>query len=269
MVALAKPRMRMLQAALGPYDSEVQFVDLSAVAANPARIVPTWVEFGRRNPDRPLRGISEPLWPGRRPEEVVECQLHEGLLNVAIDPDQPLWLRCPHNVAELPEPVAQAALHSHPTVVDAGTYRGSTSYGGLHHVDSIFRSPLPPAPDCDPIRFGRSDLRLLRSHVGDFARAAGLSSDQCRALVSAVAEIAVYSIRRGGGPAELRTWLQPNAVVCQITDSRVLKDPLVGARAPVTREDENRGLWLANQISDLVQIRSTAQGSLTRVFAWR
>jgi len=84
-----------------------------------------------------------------------------------------------------------------------------------------------------------------------------------------VAEIAVYSIRRGGGSAELRTWLQPNAVVCQIADSRVLTDPLVGARAPVTREDENRGLWLANQISDLVQIRSTAQGSLARVFAWR
>ena len=43
----------------------------------------------------PVRGIGEPIWAGRRPEEILECQLHEALLNVAVDPKIPLWLICP------------------------------------------------------------------------------------------------------------------------------------------------------------------------------
>ncbi|HST82701.1 MAG TPA: sensor histidine kinase [Kineosporiaceae bacterium] len=269
MVALAEPRLRLIEAALGPHDGDVQFVDLGELGANPARIVPAWLDFIRRNADQPVRGISESQWPGRRPEEVVECQLHEGLLNVAIDPDLPLWLRCPYDVSRLPESIADAALDSHPTLVDADGHHGSTSYGGLHHVESIFRSELPPAPsDCDLLRFGKSDLTLVRDQVNGAAQRAGLSSDRCRALLSAVEEIAINSIRNGGGRAELRTWTRDDALVCQVNDRVELSDPLVGARRPVTRELEERGLWLANQVSDLVQVRSAQQGSTTRVFAW-
>jgi anti-sigma regulatory factor (Ser/Thr protein kinase) len=269
MVALAKPRLRLIEAALEPQDGDVQFVDLSELGANPARIVPAWLDFIQRNADQPVRGISESQWPGRRPEEVVECQLHEGLLNVAIDPDLPLWLRCPYDVGQLPASIAGAALDSHPTLVDADGHRGSTSYGGLHHVESIFQSDLPPAPsDCDLLRFGRSDLALVRDQVNGAARRAGLSSDRCRSLLSAVEEVAVTSIRNGGGQAELRTWTRDDALVCQVSDRAERSDLLAGSRRPTTGQQEERGLWLANQVSDLVQVRCTEQGSTTRVFAW-
>lgn len=274
MVALVKSRMQMLQAALEPHDGEVEFVDMGDVGANPARIVPAWLDFIQRNAGRPIRGISEPQWPGRRPEEVVECQLHDGLLNVAIDPDIPLWLRCPYDAAQLPAPIARAALDSHPALVEVSSnrrstsYRGSTSYGGLHHVDSIFRSELPPAPsNCVVIRFGESDLGVVREHATRMARGAGLGRERSRSLTHAISEVAASSVRFGG-IAELRTWTQPDALVCQVTDHGELGDPLLGGCTPATREEENHGLWLANQISDLVQIRSTSQGSTARVFAW-
>ena len=257
MVALRPSRLRLVEAALGPHDGDVQFVDLSELGANPARIVPAWLDFIGRNADRPVRGISEPQWPGRRPEEIVECQLHEGLLNVAIDPDLPLWLRCPYDVGRLPESIADAALDSHPTLVDADGHRGSTRYGGLHHVESIFRSELPPAPsDCALFRFGRSDLALMRDQVSGAARRAGLSTDRCRSLLGAVEEIAVNSLRNGGGHAELRIWTRDDALVCQISGRGEVSDPLVPGRLR------------ANQVSALVQVRSTRQGSTARVFAW-
>jgi anti-sigma regulatory factor (Ser/Thr protein kinase) len=269
MVALVKPRMQKLQAALGPYDGEVFFVDMGELGANPARIIPAWLDFIQRFAGRAVRGIGEPQWPGRRPEEVIECQLHEGLLNVAIDPDIPLWLRCPYDLAELPTPIARAALDSHPVLVETGSYRGSTSYGGLHHVESIFQAELEPAPaHAAMIPFRGADLTTLRTHVGDRAREAGLGGERSRSLTSAVAEIAANSLKHGGGSGELRTWRKPNALVCQITDCVELKDPLVGRRVPATGEEENRGLWLANQISDLIQVRSTSAGSTVRVFAW-
>jgi anti-sigma regulatory factor (Ser/Thr protein kinase) len=269
MVALAAPRLKMFRAALDIDVADVQFVDLTERGANPARILPAWLDFVRAQHGKPVRGIGEPQWPGRRAEEVVECQLHEGLLNVAVDPDTPLWLRCPYDAALLSEEITQAARCSHPALVELGRYRGSTSYGGLDHVDSIFRSELPPAPlDSVPLEFGAGELDAVRAAVTRCALSAGLDLGRTRTLIAAVAEIAANSVRHGGGRGQLRTWIQPGAVVCQVDDQGRLDDPLVGRRTPATAEEQNRGLWLATQSSDLVQIRSTAEGTAARVFAW-
>jgi hypothetical protein len=48
-----------------------------------------------------------PVWCGRRAVVVAECQLHDALLNLAVEPDTPLLLLCPHDVGALaPEVVA-------------------------------------------------------------------------------------------------------------------------------------------------------------------
>ena len=270
MVALVKPRLQMVQAALTVDADAVRFVDMAELGANPARIIPAWLDFVREHDGVPVRGIGEPQWAGRRPDEVIECQLHEALLNVAIDPDVPLWLRCPYDVTALAPEVAGGALRTHPAIVEVGSYRGSVSYGGLDHVDSIFRSDLSPAPVTSTrLRFGAADLTAVRAEVTRCAYGAGLDLDRTRALTSAVAEIAGNSVRHGGGGGELQTWVQPEATVCQVTDQGTLADPLVGRRTPSTEDEANRGLWLANQMIDLMQIRSTPLGSTTRVFAWR
>jgi anti-sigma regulatory factor (Ser/Thr protein kinase) len=274
MVALNRPRLQMFQAALkiSAQDlalGDVDFVDMAQLGANPARIIPAWLDFVQAHQGKPVRGIGEPQWPGRRPEEVVECQLHEGLLNVAIDPDTPLWLRCPYDAAALSPAISEAAMCSHPAVVRSGHYRGSTSYGGLDHVDSIFRSALPPAPaDSVVVEFGADDLSAVRAEVTRSGPAAGLDPERTRALADAVEQIATNSVRHGGGRGQLRTWTQPGAVVCQVSDPGRLEDPLVGRRTPPTLEEQGRGLWMAHQISDLVQIRCTVEGTSVRVFAW-
>ncbi len=104
MVAVTPQHTAWLQEALGDAAAqEVQFVDMMSLGQNPARIIPAWREFvdaesaGRG----PVRGIGEPIWPGRHAEELLECQLHEALLNVAIEPATPLWLICPYDAASL------------------------------------------------------------------------------------------------------------------------------------------------------------------------
>jgi hypothetical protein len=59
--------------------------DMSAVGANPARIIPEWQDFADRCTEagRTFRGIGEPIWDGRSAGELVECQRHEALLNFA------------------------------------------------------------------------------------------------------------------------------------------------------------------------------------------
>ena len=115
---------------------------------NPALIIPAWRDFTDRHSGtgRPVRGIGEPIWATRRPEEIVEAQLHEALLNMAVPPDVPLWLLCPYDTAALDEQVLAEAHRSHPVVVESDTYRGSTEYGGAVHVERTLRRPHSPTP---------------------------------------------------------------------------------------------------------------------------
>jgi anti-sigma regulatory factor (Ser/Thr protein kinase) len=45
----------------------------------------------------------------------------------------------------------------------------------------------------------------------------------------------------------------------------VIEDPLGGRRVPSPDAAGGMGLWLVNQLCDLVEVRSTAQGTTARV----
>ena len=50
-----------------------------------------------------------------------------------------------------------------------------------------------------------------------------------------------------------------------MADDGVIADPLVGRQTPSPERAGGRGLWLANQLCDLVQIRSGASGTVVRL----
>ena len=271
MVAVTAPRLDRLRAAVGSDAPGVQFVDMAELGANPARIIPAWRAFVDEHggSGRPVRGIGEPVWAGRRATEVVECHLHEALLNVAVEPDVPLWLLCPYDAETLAAPVLEEAARSHPSLREGEAYRGSTSYGGTHYVDTLFGEALPAPPlGTTAILFGREDIGQLRRLVREHAAAVGLRRDRAIDLVAAVTEVATNCIRYGGGGGTVRIWRQEDALVCEVTDPGHITDPLVGRRAPTTATEAGRGLWLANQLCDLVQVRSGPGGTTIRLHSW-
>src|SRR5204862_6614814 len=96
-VAEPAPRLAMLRDALGSDAGDVEFLDMAAIGLNPARIIGVWSTVVDRHlpAGRGLRGVGEPAWPGRRPMELIECQLHELLLNHRFGAG-PAWrLMCP------------------------------------------------------------------------------------------------------------------------------------------------------------------------------
>ena len=143
MVAVIRPHATWLQNSLGASSGKVKFVDMARLGHNPARIIPGWQQFlaAHAADGRPVRGIGEPIWSGRRPEELIECQLHEALLNVAVDPSTPFWLVCPYAVRGLDDAVIAEAYRSHPAVIQGDQYQGNMHYAGRSHVDWIFGSP--------------------------------------------------------------------------------------------------------------------------------
>ena len=97
------------------------------------------------------------------------------------------------------------------------------------------------------------------------ATGAGLPGWRVQNAVRAVHEVAANSVRHGGGRGVLRIWRTEEAFVCEVRDRGQITDPLAGRRRPTDQATSGRGLWLANHLTDLLQIRSGPEGSAVRL----
>ncbi len=270
MVAVIGSRIQAIRAALGDAADQVSFVDMSQLGHNPARIIPALRRYlDTHGGDRAaVRVVGEPIWLGRRATEITECQLHEGLLNLAIAPDTPLWLLCPYDVHALEQPIAAEAHRSHPAVVEHGHYKGSTEYTGAYYVQCLFAHDLPEPPACAELRtFSAADLGGVTNRVTGAAFRAGISVERASQLACAVREIACDATATSHGQGTLRLWIDADAMICEVRDRLRIDDPIIG-RIEATTSAGRKGLWRANQICDLIQVRSNAAGTTVRVHTW-
>jgi anti-sigma regulatory factor (Ser/Thr protein kinase) len=268
LVVVSAAKIDRLRAELDGDADKVHFADMAEVGINPARIIPAWREFvtDYLSDDRPVRGIGEPIWAGRSADELVECERHEALLNLAFA-DSPSWrLLCPYDTTSLDRAVIDEAHRNHPRIVDNGVERGSPTYRGLESVAAPFSDPLPDPPiPPDQLMFGGPSLASVRRFAARQATGAGLGPAQADDLVLAVNEVATNSLRYGGGEGTLRIWEANGSLICEISDQGHITEPLVGRVRPALRREGGRGLWLANQLCDLVQVRSFRDGGVVRL----
>ena len=272
LVVESSAKIEMLREALGRDANDVLFADMAQVGANPARIIPAWHDFVSRHaaPGRRVRGIGEPIWKGRTPDELVECQRHESLLNVAFGRGEPWWLLCPYDTENLDPAVIDEAKRSHEYVTERSSQQRSDVFRGLEASGAPFDIPLPePGTTVSQLAFTADDLVSLRSLVLRHARAARLKPARAADLVTAVNEIATNSVRHGGGGGSLRLWQEHSALVCEIRDKGHFDKPLADRERPSRELTAPRGLWLANQMCDLVQIRTLSDGTVVRLHMHR
>jgi anti-sigma regulatory factor (Ser/Thr protein kinase) len=266
LVIISASRIGALRAGLTD-TSGVAFADMAEVGANPARIIPAWREFLATQPDGQLvRGIGEPVWPGRSPAELVECQRHESLLNVAFAHSSAWRLLCPYDTTALDDLLIDEARRSHPVITERGASHASLSCRGLAEISAPFAVPLTDPPPGAPVfAFGRDDLRAVREFVSTHATQAGLGSVEVEDLVLAAHEMTINSVVHGGGRGQVRTWAEGDTVLCEVRDAGRIQHPLVGREAPQPDQLGGRGLWLANQLCDLVQVRTFGSGNVVRL----
>ncbi|HLZ95992.1 MAG TPA: sensor histidine kinase [Candidatus Dormibacteraeota bacterium] len=267
LVVESEEKVRLLRRELGEDASAVHFANMAQVGANPARIIPAWREFveGHDHEGRGLRGIGEPIWAGRSADELVECQRHESLLNVAFGGGRPWRLLCPYDTEALPAYVIDEARRSHAYVSERHVELPSPQFRGIDGSAAVPDTPLRPAPrEAVAITFGAEDLGNLRSFTGRYATGAGLDQTRTDDLVCAVNEIATNSVRHGGGGGTFLMWREDGNLVCEVRDRGRYDKPLAD-RERGHGTSTPRGLWLANQLCDLVQIRTYATGTVVRL----
>jgi len=267
-VVLNAEKISRLRDALGEDADRVLFADMAEVGSNPARIIAAWHDFVDEHGSggRPVRGIGEPIWAGRSDSELAECHRHESLLNLAFADTPSFRLLCPYDVSALDPAVVEEAARTHPFVSDVDSLRESGSYRGLEAISAPFADALSEPPEsAKSIAFDSDSLGEVRELVASRAAEAKLRPDRTDALVLAVNEIATNSIRHGGGSGVIRTWDDGSFLLFQVEDAGRIDAPLAGRRQPLLDQPSGRGLWLANQLCDLVQVRTFENGNVVRI----
>lgn len=265
LVALPEPRLGLLRDQVGD-EGDVRYLDIGQVGGNPGRMIPTILHpFLAEQEPNGSRILGEPIWPGRSASEYPAAVQHEALINLAFA-GHPVTIRCPYDITQLGKKAKLDAERTHPVLFHGKTGRPSTAYDDPAHVAVAATANLPPAPANALERdFGVGELGGVRRFVREQAKNAGLSQTRVDDLLIAVNEIAGNTLAYAGGFGILRTWQADGSLVCEIRDRGTMTDLLAGRQIPGPDALGGRGLLMANQLSDLVQLHPGPAGTTVRM----
>ncbi|MEA2469326.1 MAG: hypothetical protein QOE38_324 [Thermoleophilaceae bacterium] len=268
LVMVAADKIELLRAELGPDAARVLFIDMGEAGRNPGRIISAWHDFAAEHlaQGRTLRGVGEPIWAARSPDELTECQHHESLINLAFGDADGFRLVCPYDTEALPPDVIEEARRSHPLILEAGGHLVDCApYRGDDAIGNASDALPPPRVASEDMGFLQTSLVDVRGFVSRRASDAGLAPEKVGDLVLAVNEAATNSVRHAGGKGVVRMWRSDDAVVCEVRDRGRIDEPLVGRMRPASQRSGGHGLWMAHQLCDLVQLRTRRSGTVVRL----
>jgi anti-sigma regulatory factor (Ser/Thr protein kinase) len=245
-------------------NSAVSVVDMRQLGQNPARIIPALRAFADHHGGQRVRYLGESVWPNRTAPEQLAAARYESLVNLAFA-DAQVTMLCLYNAADLPESAIGLACSTHPTLLSNGRERDSMRYLGPAAFPGRLDESLPRPPvSADALAYGR-DLRPLRALVTAGAQRAGLDASRCMDLVIAASEVAANTLRHTAAGGVIRVWHADGEVLCQLEDAGYIRDPLAGYHRPSDGMTGGQGLWLVNQVCDLVEIRTGQSGTTIRL----
>lgn len=231
LVAIPQHRAELARPELADDSAHVTFLDMAELGRNPARVTSAFLAHAAKHGDRHVCCISEPIWPGRRAAEMAEATRHEALINLAFQ-DGRVTVLCFYDSTGLPESVLADAACTHPAIVRDRRQTASATYLAPPGLPPGSDLALPAPPVAAESLDYSDDLRMVRSFVASWAKRAGLP---------------------------------PARVPDQVADTGQIADPLAGRRRPSDGLLGGNGLWVVNQVCDLVQTRTGPAGTITRL----
>ena len=263
-VAVPGRHAAVLRELLGAESPLLRYGAMTETGRNPARLIPELYAFVAEHPGQRVRYIGESAWPGRTDAELCEAARHEALLNLAFATTS-VSIMCPYDIRALAADVVGRVQRTHPAILQGGRTQLATGYAGHGVVPAECDDPLPAPPAYAETLGYETSLRQARDLVASHGAALGMAADQIMNLVIAAGEITANTLRHTSAGGRLWVWHTGEEIICQVQDQGWITDPLAG-RQRHSPEDSGHGLWVVNQMCDLVEIRtSQAAGTIIRL----
>jgi anti-sigma regulatory factor (Ser/Thr protein kinase) len=260
-IAVPGHRAWLLEAELGGQSRHVSYGDMAELGRNPGRFIPNVHDFIHAHPGQRVRFVAELIWPGRSAAETCEAIRHEALINPALA-GTAATLLCPYDAAGLAPAVLAAARCTHPATLEGGRPQATSGYAGA--LPPEWDPPLPAPPGYAEALGYDADLAPIRRLVASHARQAGLPGERAASLVLAASELAANTLCHTAAGGLVYVWHTEQEILCQVQDQGWITDPLAGQlRRPA--DEPGHGLWLVNQVCDLVELRSGQAGTTVRL----
>lgn len=270
-VAAAVPtdNLALLRENLGGDAARVRLLDMTQAGRNPGRIIAGVLRaFADTHPERHVRIIGEPIWPSRTPTEYPACVQHEALINAAFA-GRDVTIVCPYDTARLaPEALADATV-THPLLWEPERQRFSEHYAPNDVIDRYNRPLDAPDHAASCTATTGPELSRVRRFIVDHAHRHGLARERVQDLELIVTEMVTNSLLHAGTPGIVHIWPDEDYVICQVSDTGRLNDPLAGRRPPASGQLGGLGLLLVNDLADLVRTHTSDTGTTIRVYLRR
>jgi anti-sigma regulatory factor (Ser/Thr protein kinase) len=262
-VAVPGRRAALLRERLGAESPLLRYGAMAETGRNPARLIPELYAFVEEHPGQRVRYVGESIWPGRSDAELCEATRHEALINLAFATSA-VSILCPYDARGLGASVVGGVQRTHPSILQAGLTQPATGYAeGV--VPAECEDPLPTPPANAQTLGYETSLRQVRDLVASHGAALGMAADRITNLVIAAGEITANTLRHTSAGGTFWIWHTGEELICQVRDQGWVTDPLAG-RQRHSPEDSGHGLWVVNQVCDLVEIRSSqAAGTVIRL----
>jgi anti-sigma regulatory factor (Ser/Thr protein kinase) len=253
LIALPAPWLEQFRERFGT-DPGLTYVDIRDAGRNPGRILP-WIfhSFAQRHPERKLRILGEPIWPGRSEAAYPACLHHEALVNLALS-DVDLTLMCTYDSSALSEKALSDSYYTHPLLLDGHSEPQPSPHYAEAELARHYFLPLPPPPaGSTRLAFGIDELHTVRELVAAQAESLGIAPERAANLQLAATEAATNAILHGGGAGLLFVWDEDDSVVCEFQSNLPMPPPLAGSRQVPSTAPNGRGLTIINHLCDLVR----------------
>ncbi len=267
LVAVPACNLAVLAEGLDGLAANVVMTDMSEAGRNPSRILGEVLsKLVDKHRPRPVRMVSEHMWPSRSDIEYPACVQHEALTNLAFTGCD-VTVVCPYDVSQLDAEVIADARRTHPVLWQNGVVDHDNAAYAPDAMLAYYNRPLPSDPDA--VRYTArklGDLSGARSFAGAYAQWFGLSPDQTADLQLIASELTSASLTHVGGACRLALWRQDGHVICEARDDGCLDDPLAGRRSYGSDSDRGRGLYVVNALADLVRTHTTADETTIQAY---
>lgn len=257
-----------LRKGLGSRAASVHFIPSEDWYRRPVRTVAAYRRLVNEMqlPDRGPAHVVGEVHFGETELERREWIRYESVLNWAFE-DLDVHIVCPYDVRTLPREVVDASARTHRRLLgENGRGQGDGYVDPEEFLSSERSVPPPDGRSSTATVTGIQALPGLRHRLTEAAEQMGVEGDLRDDFLLAVNEIVTNAILHGGGAAEVAIGRSDGLLVCEIADrGRGIDSPLTGYLPPSPNELGGRGIWVARQLVDGVDLIGSEQGTIVRL----